>query len=209
MIRIAAFGISALMLAGCNGKNVEVTANKAKDNEIIVTEKNTVQTVIKEKFDKKYYKEKELTNFINEDLKEFNEENDTKIKLNSIKVKDKNVYAVIDYKTMMEYNEYNDYKLTSMNSTLAKESSIVPDKLKIYGREKKVAKSEAIEKDMKVVVLQEKVVATEDSNIPSESKVDFKLTVAGKIKYISGATKDDSNTAEIKSLKEPVVIVYK
>jgi hypothetical protein len=45
-------------------------------------------------------------------------------------------------------------------------------------------------------------------DVPSEKKVDLNVTVAGKIKYVSGAKKDDGNTAKINTLKDPVVIVY-
>ncbi|MBE5934471.1 MAG: hypothetical protein E7262_01600 [Lachnospiraceae bacterium] len=209
-LKVAFLGISAIALVGCNSKNVTITADKAKDNEIIVTDNGKIQSVIKEKFDKKYYDEKELKSFIKDDLKDFNKDNDTKIKLNSMKVKDENVYAVIDYKSAEEYNQYGDARITVMKADLAKDSSVVPDKLNIYGKDKKENKFETLDKDMKVVVIQEKPVGdTPYGDMPSESKVDLKVTVAGKIKYVSNAKKDDGNTAKISSLKDPVVVVYK
>ena len=40
--------IAMLAIVGCNKKNVEITADKAKDNEIIVTKSDKIQSVIKE-----------------------------------------------------------------------------------------------------------------------------------------------------------------
>lgn len=208
VLKMAMFSISAVMLVGCSGKNVEITANKAKANEIIITASKKVQGVIKEKFDKKYYEEKGLKKFIEDDLKSFNNENGTSIKLNSMNVKDKYVYAVLDYKSAEEYNKYNDYKITTMEASVAKESSSIPQRLSIYGKSKTKNKVDALEKDMKVVVIQEEIVVADDSEIPAESKVDINVTVAGKVKYVVGASKEDGNTVKIKSLKEPVIIVY-
>ena len=53
------------------------------------------------------------------------------------------------------------------------------------------------------------VVTVEPTQIPVSQKVDFNITVAGKIKYISNAKKVDKNTVVVKNMDKPVVIVYK
>ena len=208
-IKLAILGISVSALAGCNSKNVTITADKAKNNEIIVTESGALQGVIKEEFDKKYYNEKELKAFIKEDIEEFNNENGTKVKLNSMLVKEKNVYVVMDYKSTDEYNSYGEYNVSYLNADVAKDSKQVKDKLTVYGKDKTEHKIEALDKDKKVIIIKEKPSEeTPYGDVPAEKKVDLNVTVAGKIKYVSGAKKDDGNTAKINTLKEPVVIVY-
>ena len=209
MLKLVALGMSSLVLVGCGTKEVRISADKAKNNEIIITNKGTIQGVIKEKFDKKYYKEEDLKNFINSDLDEFNKENKTSIKLNSMSVRDKNVYVVLDYSSAEEFNAYNDYQLAVLDSNAAMNGSDIPNELNIYGKSKKESKKDAITKEMKAVVLKEKTDDKDENSIPSDNKVDLKVTVEGKIKYAKGASKDDSNTAKISSLKEPIAIVYK
>ena len=208
-IKIAILGMSVSALVGCGSKDVTITADKAKNNEIIVTETGALQGVIKEKFDKKYYDEKELKSFIKDDIKEFNSDKGTKIKLNSMAVKDNNVYVVMDYKSANDFNAYSEYQVSSLNADIAKDSKQVDDKLTVYGKDKTEHKIEALDKDKKVVIIQEKPASeTPYGDLPSEKKVDLRVTVAGKIKYVTGAKKDDGNTAKIKTLKDPVVIVY-
>ena len=209
MLKLVIVGMSSLVLFGCESKDVRISADKAKNNEVIVTSKGTIQGVIKEKFDKNYYKENELKNFIKIDLDEFNKENSTSIKLNSMSVRKDNVYVVLDYKSTEEFNKYNDYKITIMNSKEAKRGSVIPDKLNIYGKSKKESKKDAITTEMKAIVIEEKTDNSDENSIPSDKKVDFKITVEGKIKYATGASKADSNTAKVSSLKKPIVIVYK
>lgn len=240
---LLSIGISIILLTGCGAKNVAITADKAKANEIIVSSNKKAQTVIKESFNKKYYKEKELKSFINEDIKSFNKDNGTKVKFNSMKVKEGTVYVVIDYSSIEEMNDYNtDTKLSQLTSSKAKKSDLVPSKLNKFGKKSKVKKAEALKKaSYKVVILEKneivpettpEPVATEvpeetaktestaeatatpeptvaPTQVPKTTKINLQLTVAGKIKYASNATKVDKNTAKIKSLDEPVVIVYK
>lgn len=163
-------------LTGCGGKNVAITAEDAKANEIIITSNKKAQTVIKESFNKKYYKEKALKSFINEDIKTFNSDNGTKIKLNSMKVKDGNVYVVIDYTSIDEMNEYNsDMEITTLSASKAKSSDLVPSKLNKYGKKSKVKKSDALKNSkMKVIILDkveiiEETVATEVTAEPEET----------------------------------------
>lgn len=240
---LLSIGIGILLLTGCGVKDVSITADKAKANEIIVSSSKKAQTVIKESFNKKYYKEKELKSFINDDISAFNKDNGTKVKLNSMKVKEGNVYVVIDYASVDEMNEYNtDMKLSQLSASKAKKSDLVPSKLSKFGKKSKVKKAEALKKSgYKVVVLEKREVMPESTpepvatetpvesdapessgeptatpepsvaptEVPKTTKVDLQLTVAGKIKYVSNATKVDKNTAKIKSLDEPVIIVYK
>jgi hypothetical protein len=240
---LLSIGISMLLLTGCGVKNVSITADKAKTNEIIVSSNKNAQTVIKESFNKKYYKEKELKSFINDDIKSFNKDNGTSVKLNSMKVKEGNVYVVIDYTSIDEMNNYNtDTKLSQLSASKAKKSDLVPSKLNKFGKKTKVKKSAALKKaGYKVVILEKREIITESTleptvtetpaesdnptssgeptatpepsviptEVPKTTKVNLQLTVAGKIKYASNATKVDKNTAKIKTLDEPVVIVYK
>ena len=102
------------------------------------------------------------------------------------------------------YNAYDEYQVTSLSNSEAKGNSIVPSKVKVYGKNKSVSKDKAL-KDGKysVIVLS----AKEESS--KENKINTKLTVAGKIKYAVNAKKVDSNTVKVTSVKEPVVVIYK
>ncbi|MBQ8730532.1 MAG: hypothetical protein IJY81_05045 [Lachnospiraceae bacterium] len=240
-------GISLLTLSACKGSNVAITAEDAKANEIIVTSNKKVQSVIKESFKKKYYKEKALKSFIKDDIKAFNIDNNTKIALNSMKVKDGNVYVVIDYDNVDELNKYNtDTELTKLSVKEAKKSDLIGSKLTKYGKKTKVSKKEALSNDKyKVVVytcseeIQETLSdATEATEAPAEetlvpiegelvtpeptiepsaeptampktTKVNLRLTVPGKVKFVANASKHDKNTVKITTLDKPVVVVYK
>lgn len=196
--------MSAILLTACGETKVAITADKATDNEIIVASKGKMQTSIKESFDKSYYNKDDLEKFVKDDISNFNSQNGTKVAFNSMKVEKDNVYVVIDYPTIADYNAYDEYQVTSLSNSEAKGNSIVPSKVKVYGKNKSVSKDKAL-KDGKysVIVLS----AKEESS--KENKINTKLTVAGKIKYAVNAKKVDSNTVKVTSVKEPVVVIYK
>lgn len=240
-------GISILAFTGCKASNVTISAEKATANEIIVTADKKMQSVIKESFKKKYYKESALKSFIKEDIKSFNSDNGTKIALNSMKVKDGNVYVVIDYSNIDEFNKYNiDTEISKMSVKEAKKSDLIEKKLTKYGKKDKVVKSDALGNDkFKVVVLTSREVVeetvseevqndeatieptiipeegelvtpeptqeptVESTAMPKTTKVNLRLTVPGKVKYVSNATKVDKNTVKFTTLDKPVVVVYK
>lgn len=199
--------MSILLLTGCGETNVAITAKNAKNNEVILDSKEKVQFVIKESFDKSYYNKDDLVKYIKEDISNFNSNNGTNIEYNSMKVKDGNVYVVLDFSKIDDYNKYEEYKITSLSSAEAKQDDIVPDTLTVYGKSKSIGKSEALSKsDMKVAILSVKDDSSESS---SSNKVKTNFTVAGKIKYVSNAKKVDSNTVKVTSLKKPAVVIYK
>ena len=196
--------MSAILLTACGETKVAITADKATDNEIIVASKGKLQTSIKESFDKSYYNKDDLEKFIKDDISSLNSQNGTKVASNSMKVEKNNVYVVIDYPTIADYNAYDEYQVTSLSNSEAKGNSIVPSKVKVYGKNKSVSKDKALnEGKYSVVVLS----AKEESS--KENKINTKLTVAGKIKYAVNAKKVDSNTVKVTSVKEPVVVIYK
>ena len=196
--------MSIILLTACGETKVAITADKATDNEIIVASKGKMQTSIKESFDKSYYNKDNLEQFIKDDISNFNSQNGTKVAFNSMKVEKDNVYVVIDYPTIADYNAYDEYQVTSLSNSEAKGNSIVPSKVKVYGKNKSVSKYKALnEGKYSVVVLS----AKEESS--KENKINTKLTVAGKIKYAVNAKKVDSNTVKVTSVKEPVVVIYK
>ncbi len=196
--------MSAILLTACGETKVAITADKATDNEIIVASKGKMQTSIKESFDKSYYNKDDLEKFIKDDISSFNSQNKTKVAFNSMKVEKSNVYVVIDYPTITDYNAYDDYQVTSLSNSEAKGNLIVPSKVKVYGKNKSVSKDKAL-KDGKYSV----VVFSAKEESSKENKINTKLTVAGKIKYAVNAKKVDSNTVKVTSVKEPVVVIYK
>lgn len=196
--------MSIILLTACGETKVAITADKATDNEIIVASKGKMQTSIKESFDKSYYNKDNLEQFIKDDISNFNSQNGTKVGFNSMKVKKDNVYVVIDYPTINDYNAYDDYQVTSLSSNEAKGNSLVPSKLKVYGKTKSISKENALKNGkFSAIVLSAKEGSTD------ENKINTKLTVAGKIKYVSNVKKVDSNTVKVTSLKEPAVVIYK
>lgn len=196
--------MSIILLTACGETKVAITADKATDNEIIVASKGKMQTSIKESFDKSYYNKDNLEQFIKDDISNFNSQNGTKVVFNSMKVKKDNVYVVIDYPTINDYNAYDDYQVTSLSSNEAKGNSLVPSKLKVYGKTKSISKENALKNGkFSAIVLSAKEGSTD------ENKINTKLTVAGKIKYASNVKKVDSNTVKVTSLKEPAVVIYK
>ena len=196
--------MSIIFLTACGETKVAITADKATDNEIIVASKGKMQTSIKESFDKSYYNKDNLEQFIKDDISNFNSQNGTKVVFNSMKVKKDNVYVVIDYPTINDYNAYDDYQVTSLSSNEAKGNSLVPSKLKVYGKTKSISKENALKNGkFSAIVLSAKEGSTD------ENKINTKLTVAGKIKYASNVKKVDSNTVKVTSLKEPAVVIYK
>ena len=196
--------MSIILLTACGETKVAITADKATDNEIIVASKGKMQTSIKESFDKSYYNKDNLEQFIKDDISNFNSQNGTKVVFNSMKVKKDNVYVVIDYPTINDYIAYDDYQVTSLSSNEAKGNSLVPSKLKVYGKTKSISKENALKNGkFSAIVLSAKEGSTD------ENMINTILTVAGKIKYASNVKMVDSNTVKVTSLKEPAVVIYK
>lgn len=196
---------SIILLTACGETKVAITAKDVKDNEVILDSNNKVQTAIKESFDKEYYSKEDLEKYIKDDVSAFNSNNGTKISYNSMKVKDGQVYVVMDYSKVQDYNAYEEYNLTTAKGSGAKDCEYIPSTLKVYGKDKNISKSEALkESGVKVAVLSAK------ENVEGAStKVETNFTVAGKIKYVVNAKKVDNNTVKVTSIKEPVVVIYK
>lgn len=196
--------LGVICLTACGEKKVAITAGNATDNEIVVASNGKMQTAIKESFDKAYYNKEDLKKFISEDIEKFNSQNGTKVSFNSMKVEKDKVFVVLDYPTIEDYNAYDDYKVTYLSNGNVKGNSQIPSKLKVYGKNKSISKENALKNGkLNAVILTTKEGST------NGNKVDTKLTVAGKIKYVVNASKSDSNTVKITSLKKPVVILYK
>lgn len=196
---------SIILLTACGETKVAITAKDAETNEVILDSNNKVQVAIRESFDKGYYSKEDLEKYIKDDVSTFNSNNGTNISYNSMKVKDGEVYVVMDYPKVQDYNAYEEYNLTTAKGSGAKDCEYIPSTLKVYGKDKNISKSEVLkESGVKVAVLSAK-----KDNEGTSTNVETNFTVAGKIKYAANAKKVDNNTVKVTSIKEPVVVIYK
>ncbi len=173
---------------------MKLSAKDINKNTLLVNDDGKIQSALIEDFDKDYYDIKELKDFAKDDIKEFNEKNGTKVKLNDGIVHDKKAVLVFDYDSIADFAAYMNMKAEILKGSEALNDDRVPDQLTVYGKDDAMPKDRVFEKEGYTVVI-----------ITADKEMDVKVN--GKIAYYSGCKTEDEHTAAVEGKR--AVIVFK
>lgn len=95
-------------LSGCKGKVESLKLSDVNEETLLIRSNGTLQLGANETFDKIYYDEKDLKDFIESAIESFNEENGKgSVKLSDLEVENEKVKAIFTYDSMESYSEMN------------------------------------------------------------------------------------------------------
>lgn len=118
LILCTALVLTFLLAAGCQKKDIKLSAENVKTNTLLVKSDGTVQSGTVETFDKEYYSEEELKQYINDQITEFNQANgQDAMVLDSLTVKDGSAILVLNYSSLDNYDAF--YKVENTLTTTA------------------------------------------------------------------------------------------
>ena len=153
-----------------------------------------------EAFDKSYYSEEELSDFVEKTIKEYQQENgDSSVKLESLKVEEGKATLYINYETPTDYAKFNGEELFvgTILDAMAAGYNLDTTYYEVSGTTLGTATSiDLIDDDYKVVIVKEKI----------------RVIVPGKIKFVSdNLTIIDKNTVTPtnKNATGYSIIIYK
>ena len=107
--KLAVFLISTCLLTGCGNP-----MNKMKESTVYLNKHGVVESLSVEAFDKAYYDENELKNFIDEEIKaQQTLRGEESLSLEEFEVKEEKATLRVKYKTVEDYAEFTDTKFES------------------------------------------------------------------------------------------------
>lgn len=181
-------------LIGCKGEAKSLSAKDIEVNTILIRNDGAIQSGDVEDFDKPYYNEEELKNFIIDDVTEFNvTAGKDVVTMNSFAINDLTAKLVLTYADIDDYVNFCkvDAKLLSTAEALIDKD--IPATLTSVSKEKSFTKAEALQDDnYKVLIIKEPL----------------DVRVQGNIKYYSNAVL--LNDSAVQTEEDGIsIIVYK
>ena len=108
-----ACSLSVLLLSGCT------KGNKATQTTVYIDRNGKITEAIVEYWDQKYYDEDDLKSQIDNEIKQYEDENkDSSVKLNKFKVENKKIKVNLTYDSASTYSEFNN--ITAFCGTILK-----------------------------------------------------------------------------------------
>jgi hypothetical protein len=184
--------IFLFILVGCKNAYSSLKLDNIKTSTILVKGNGEVQAAVVEKFNKSYYDKDDLKNYINTEIKLFNDfAGSNVVKLGKFQVKDNVSSLLITYKNMEQYAKFNHIDAQYMTVEEAESKSLLPFTFKNAKNNEDIGKDKVLEKEKyKVLILNEK----------------YDVKVDGKIKYYSNAEPLNSEMVHTSGKKTSVII---
>lgn len=188
----------AISLAGCNGRLQSLNISDIKDETFLLRSDGSVQYAAYEEFDKYYYREDELEEFMKNTIESYNEQQGEEVveltKFKVVSVNDKNyAKAIFTYDSLGVYCEMNDVKAQTYSMKEAKAKGVLPTTFTMASDGSKTDQKEVTSnEDYKVLTIAIKA----DVILPST------------VKYYTNAMILSSNSVETTG-EDVAVIVYK
>lgn len=96
-----------LILFACMGLSACGSDSDADTNTIILENDGSVTSVIYEEFQKEYYSEEELKEFMTQEVAEYNQQKVDAVSVSKIEVEEGNVKVIMKFKTAEDYAAFN------------------------------------------------------------------------------------------------------
>lgn len=183
-----------VMLAGCS-KNKEIDTKNIQKDTFLIKKDGSIEAGTVESFDKSYYNLEELEKYVTDKISKYNASKGTEtIAKKSLELKGSNAVLVITYKTIDDYNGFNQTEARLLTADEAKSgNSGLPESFTAVKKNKTVTLDKALEnKKYKVLILKEKL----------------DVLLQGTIKYYSGGTLVNKHNIEAAD-GGATVIIYK
>lgn len=153
LIIVACFSV---LMVGCKKDDKTLIDKEVSRNTILVLEDGTTQSAIVEDFQKDYYKENELKDFINQKIQEYTKvAGKDAVKLEALSVSKKVATATFSYKSVKDYAAFNDEEVELLTANEAAQNKYMPDNLVVAKDGSSIKQSEALSNtELKVLVIE-------------------------------------------------------
>lgn len=189
---IAILILNVCLLSGCKGENGKLEVSNVTSNTLLIKGDGKVQAAFVEGFEKEYYDKEGLNEYIQTQVKKFQEENgEDSLVVDDFEVADKKAKVILTFKDMDAYSKFNsaDSKIYTIEE--AKKEGVLPDTFVKASDSSTVNKSE-IENGNKYKVMITKEV--------------LDIKVEGLIQYYSSAVILNNKTVQTIKDKETVIV---
>lgn len=148
--------ISLFIFTSCNG-NQDLIAKDIQVNTLLVNKNGAVQSAIVGDFDKPYYNEEEIKNFVDEEVTGYNE---TKTKdavtIKSFEIKDNIAKIILKFSSIEHYATFNQVEAAYLTTKEALKRKDIPDEFINEKDGETISKEEALNDDKyKVIIISE------------------------------------------------------
>ncbi|MFU0827168.1 MAG: Lipoprotein [Lachnoclostridium sp.] len=191
----AMLALCLIFSAGCNKKDKVITADKVKNNTILVKNDGSVQDAIVEAFDKDYYSLDELKSFAMEQIDKYNQANgENSIVMDSLDLSDGNAVLILSYSSLDHYNAFNKAETILTTTADALRSDLKLPDAYLSAKDGSYVSPDVALKNEKYMVL----ILNEKTNV----------IVDGTIKFFANGKMNGKSDFETGS-EEQSVIIYK
>ena len=163
------------------------------ENTVMLMKDGAMQSSIVEDFDKDYYDKAELETFINDTITEYEKVNgEDTVKLESLKVSNQKATATFSFKTVNDFNSFEDKESNVLTKEEALTDERVMESLTSVDSSEEVATAEALTDKKQTIYV---IVATGED-----------VRVEGNILYYGNGELKDKNTVKTGSEGYTVVV---
>lgn len=190
-IVLVCFGV---ILSGCSKDKIDsLTKMEVTENTVMLMKDGAMQSSIVEDFDKDYYDKAELETFINDTITEYEKVNgEDTVKLESLKVSNQKATATFSFKTVNDFNSFEDKESNVLTKEEALTDERVMESLTSVDSSEEVATAEALTDKKQTIYV---IVATGED-----------VRVEGNILYYGNGELKDKNTVKTGSEGYTVVV---
>lgn len=190
-IVLVCFGV---ILSGCSKDKIDsLTKMEVTENTVMLMKDGAMQSSIVEDFDKDYYDKAELETFINDTITEYEKVNgEDTVKLESLKVSNQKATATFSFKTVNDFNSFEDKESNVLTKEEALTDERVMESLTSVDSSEEVATAEALTDKKQTIYV---IVATGED-----------VRVEGNILYYGNGELKDTNTVKTGSEGYTVVV---
>lgn len=191
-ILISLLCFMVVFLFGCS-QDKKIDTKEVKTNTILIKNEGTVQAATVETFDKDYYNSTELETFITDKINEYNGANTAdSIALGSLEVKDGSAILLLNYKSLSDYNNFNESGVVFSTVETAKSGTLTLPEVFVSASDGAYVAPEVALKNNKY-----KVIVIKDNT---------EVVVDGKIKYFTNGKLLSKSRFQAGGERESVVI---
>lgn len=188
------FTLCACILTGCTDGGLNIKADDLEKNTLSIDDAGIVQSGIVEAFDKDYYKEDELKQYLEDAIAYYNDTNKKDaVTVDSFLIADKSAKVVFQYKSMEDYKKLNDVEAEYLTVEEVTSQGLFPGKFTNLEDGKTVSKNTVEENsDYHVLILNE----------------EYDVKTSGKICYYVNCTVYNNKSVHT-SKDETSIIIFK
>lgn len=183
--------LSLSLACGC-GSSTKLSLSEVDMNTMYIAKNGKMELVCVEDFDKDYYSESDLKDYIEDSISDYNKENgEDKVELQAFDVKKNQAKALITFASPETYEGFEKVDFRLLNLEDVESNMVLPSKFVSVNGGKKVEKSEVLkQKGLKMLIVSEAL----------------HVELEGTVKYYSDASLTEANSFETTDGQTAVVI---